>query len=136
MISNLRRGRGRTRLLGGNADEAISSLKPKVGKGTRIYPLAEVSPMAVIGKNCKVSTSARVGRCVIGEGSYIGFRAKIYNNVHLGKGCRIEKYAEVLPDSWLGDGVIVENGAKVQGIFGANVKVGAGSIARRMWNLL
>ena len=98
-----------------------------VGKKTKIFPGAQISPYAIIGKNCKISSGVMIGRCQLGDNVYVGFRANIYNGVVIGNNVKIEKYVTIFPGSVINDGAILESNCAVEGIVGPNDKIGANS---------
>ncbi len=103
-----------------------------IDEGVRIERGARLGPDAVIIKNSKVGSGARIlssivyGECevqenalvessVIAEKCFIGEGAEIRGSM-LGAGCRVEKGAKVVPDSVLYPKVVVKAGKVVKGI--------------------
>lgn len=61
-----------------------------IGKGSKIWHLAQVRENAVLGENC-----------IVGRGAYIG------SGVRLGDNCKVQNYALVYEPATLGDGVFI-----------------------------
>ena len=72
------------------ADSADVADAARLGKGTKIWHLAQVREGAVLGENC-----------IVGRGAYIG------TGVQAGDNCKIQNYALVYEPARLGRGVFI-----------------------------
>ena len=80
-------GRSAMTTVANSADVAETA---SIGKGTRIWHLAQIREDAVLGKNCNV-----------GRGAYVG------PGVEVGDNCKLQNYALVYEPARLADGVFV-----------------------------
>ncbi|AHY46726.1 Nucleotidyl transferase [Rubrobacter radiotolerans] len=83
-----------------------------VGENVRIDEGAVIKPHTVIGSNVVVASGARLERCVVSDGTYIGEGAELYDTV-VGRSCYIQARARLQERSSLGDDVIVGEGALI-----------------------
>lgn len=72
------------------SESAQVSTTAILGKGTKIWDLAQIREEAELGQGC-----------IVGRGAYIGA------GVHLGDHCKVQNYALVYEPAWLGDGVFI-----------------------------
>lgn len=110
---------------------SVNGMTPQIHPTAFIAPTAAIIGDVIIEANASVWFGATLrgdsGRIIVGENSNIQDGAVLHEETTIGKNCVIA-HQTLVHRVVTGDNVLIANGAKVVGAFGADVHIGEGAI--------
>lgn len=110
---------------------SVNGMTPQIHPTAFVAPTATVIGDVIIEANASVWFNATLrgdsGRIIVGENTNIQDGAVVHEETTIGKNCVIA-HMTLVHRANVGDNVLIANGAKVVGAFGAEVNIGEGAI--------